>query len=155
MMRKTSFLLALLLAASFVTPMFAADDEQDIRTLTDEFCKAILAKNLDAIDHIFDPDPSNIYWDINEGPLVGIPNLKRVWRAATTNYTISKFNFRPDMKVYVKGTEAFQTGTWEQTQVANSGTERNIIGRATILWKKTPNGWRVYHYHASITPRGR
>lgn len=133
---------------------FAADDEQEIRALTDEFCRSIVSKNLDVIDRIFDPDPNNIYWDINEGPLLGIPNLKRVWRAATTNYTISKFNFRPDMKVIVKGSEALQTGTWEQTQVGG-GSERNIVGRATILWKKTPGGWRVYHYHASITPRGR
>jgi ketosteroid isomerase-like protein len=138
----------------FATCSFAApDDEQEIRNLTDQFCKAIVARNIDAIDGVFDPDPSNIYYDINEGPLVGLDRLKQVWRAAVTNQTISRFEFGRDMKVTVRGTEALQTGSWEQS-IQRGGSQRNIVGRATILWHKTSSGWRVYHYHASITPRG-
>ncbi len=141
---------AIVLLATLAYPTFAQSDEQQIRTLTDEFCKAIVAKNLDAIDKIFDPDPSNIYYDINEGPLVGMDRLKQVWRAATTNQTISRFQFGSDMKVSIRGNEALQTGSWSQT----INQTRSINGRATILWRKTPAGWRVYHYHASVTPRG-
>ena len=132
----------------------APDDQQEIRALTDQFCKSIVAKNLDAIDKIFDADPSNVYYDINEGPLVGMARLKQVWRAAITNNTISKFSFLPDMQISVNGDHALQTGKWEQ-QIDGRGSSRQIVGRATILWKKSSGGWRVYHYHASITPGGR
>jgi ketosteroid isomerase-like protein len=126
-------------------------DEDAIRKMTQDFCKSIVDKDLTVIDRMFDAGPDNIYYDINEGPL-SFERLKRVWRAATTNYTISRFEFTDDMKVVVKGDEAIQTGTWEQTQVKKDGGSRDIVGRASILWKKTSDGWRAYHYHASVTP---
>lgn len=128
----------------------AQDDEQQIRTLTDQFCKAMEAGDLSIIDRIFDLSPQNVFYDINEGPLTP-ERLKRVWTAATTNYDIKRFVFT-DMRVDVDGNRALQTGSWEQTQAAKTGESRDIVGRATILWKKTPSGWKVYHYHASITP---
>jgi ketosteroid isomerase-like protein len=131
-----------------------SSDEAGIRTLTMEFCNAIVAGDLSGLDKVFDTEASNVYYDINEG-MVGFNRLRQVWQAATGNYNITRFEFGPDMKITVKGTEAVQTGSWRQTQVARSGGSRDISGRATILWKKTPAGWRVYHYHASVTPRGR
>jgi ketosteroid isomerase-like protein len=148
---KKVFATTLLLVFS-VWCFAAPEDEQEIRALTDQFCKAIVARNIDAIDSVFDSDPANIYYDINEGPLVGLDRLKQVWRAAVTNQTISRFQFGNDMKISVRGTEALQTGSWDQT-ISRGGSQRSIVGRATILWRKTPKGWRVYHYHASITPR--
>jgi ketosteroid isomerase-like protein len=129
-------------------------DEAAIRTLTSEFTAAIVKGDLSSLDKVFDADTANVYYDINEG-MVGFNRLLQVWRAATTNYKITRFEFGPDMKISVQGNEAVQTGSWQQTQEARTGTSRDIAGRATILWKKTPAGWRVYHYHASITPRGR
>jgi ketosteroid isomerase-like protein len=126
------------------------DDEQQIRSLTDKFCRAMEAGDLSIIDQIFDLSPENVFYDINEGPL-SPERLKRVWTAATTNYEIKRFVFT-DMRVVVEGDRALQTGSWEQTQAAKTGQSRDIVGRATILWKKTPSGWKVYHYHASITP---
>lgn len=142
----------LLLGAVSVALQAASEDEEQIRQLTTEFCQAIVSKDLSIIDRVFDSDPSNIYYDINEGPLTGLDRLKRVWRAATTNFTISQFSFSDDMKVDVFGDHALQTGTWTQTQESPDGTSREIVGRATILWKKTPDGWKAFHYHASITP---
>ncbi len=95
---------------------------------------------------------SNIYYDINEGPLVGFDRLKRVWTAATTNFTISKFDFTEDMKIWVNGDNAIQVGSWMQTQENRSGQSRDIKGRATVLWRKRDGAWKVWHYHASITP---
>ncbi len=80
--------------------------------------------------------------------------LEQVWGAAVTNNTISKFEFLGDMQIAITDDHALQTGKWEQVVQGGSG-QRQIVGRATILWKKTPAGWRVYHYHASITPGGR
>ncbi len=127
-------------------------DVADIKALTEEFCQAIVSKDLSIIDRVFDGDPSNIYYDINEGPMIGLDRLKRIWRAATTNYTISAFTFSDDMKIEVEGVRALQTGIWTQTQLKPDGSTRDFQGRATILWKKTAEGWRAYHYHASITP---
>ncbi len=144
-----SIFVAFLLTA---TALPAADDEAQIQELTSEFCRAIVSKDLSIIDRVFDADPTNIYWDINEGPMVGLDRLKRIWRAATTNYTITRFEFADDAKVEVEGDRALQTGKWTQTQLKQDGTTRDFEGRATILWKRTGEGWRVYHYHASITP---
>lgn len=153
-MKTTAGVLVILV--SIGTPVYgAASDEQTIRALTQEFCESIVSKDLSVLDRIFDSDPSNIYYDINEGPLVGMERLRRIWRAAATNYTISRFVFTDDMNVQVTGDLAVQTGTWEQTQVQNDGSSRELVGRATILWKKTAEGWRAYHYHASITPPSR
>ncbi len=142
------------LALAFLAPLLRASDqdEAEIRALTEQFCQAIVAKDLTIIDRIFDSDPSNIYYDINEGPMVGLDRLKRIWRAATTNYTISKFDFSEDLKIEIDGERALQTGTWTQTQLRQDGSSRDFEGRATILWRKTAEGWRAYHYHASITP---
>lgn len=141
------------LALLLVVPVWAADTDVDqIKKLTLDFTAAIVAKDLSVIDRIFDNDAGNIYYDINEGPLTSVARLKQVWRAATTNYTLAKFEFSPDMKIVVKGDEALQTGSWTQTQQRRDGSSRDFSGRATILWKRTPAGWKVYHYHASITP---
>jgi ketosteroid isomerase-like protein len=137
-----------------VMPMaaFAQNAEQEIRAKTRKFTEAIVSKNLAILDDVFEKDPSNIYYDINEGPLVGFERLKRVWTAATTNYTISRFDFNDDMKILVDGNNAVQVGTWVQTQVARSGQSRDIKGRVTVLWRKRDGAWKVWHYHASITP---
>ena len=130
----------------------AQDPQAEIQAKTKKFTEAIVSKDLSILDQVFEKDPTDIYYDINEGPLVGFDRLKRVWTAATTNYTISKFDFSDDMKIIVDGNNAIQTGTWTQTQVAKSGASRDIKGRATILWRKKEGQWRVWHYHASITP---
>ena len=130
----------------------AQDAQTEIQAKTKKFTEAIVSKDLSILDQVFEKDPTDIYYDINEGPLVGFDRLKRVWTAATTNYTISKFEFSDDMKIIVDGNSAIQTGTWTQTQVAKSGASRDIKGRATILWRKKEGQWRVWHYHASITP---
>jgi len=129
----------------------AQDPQAEIQAKTKKFTEAIVSKDLSILDQVFEKDPTDIYYDINEGPLVGFDRLKRVWTAATTNQTISKFEFNDDMKIIVDGNSAIQTGTWTQTQVTKTGT-RDIKGRATILWRKKDGQWRVWHYHASITP---
>jgi ketosteroid isomerase-like protein len=139
-----------LLALVFPSRAKAQDAEREIRTLTEEFCEAMEAGDLSILDRIFDLSPTNVFYDINEGPL-SPERLKRVWTAATTNYDIARFVFT-EMRVDLDGERALETGSWEQTQTNKAGESRDIAGRATILWKKTPSGWKVYHYHASVTP---
>lgn len=147
---KTLALLCFLAITS--APALAQNPEQEIRAKTKKFTEAIVSKNLAVLDDMFEKDPSNIYYDINEGPLVGFDRLKRVWTAATTNFTISKFDFADDMKILVNGDNAVQVGSWMQTQENRSGQSRDIKGRATVLWRKRDGAWKVWHYHASITP---
>jgi ketosteroid isomerase-like protein len=104
------------------------------------------------LDQVFETDPGNVYYDINEGPLTGFERLKRVWTAAITNYSITKFTFGDDMKISLVGDVAVQVGTWTQTQQNKAGESREIEGRATILWRQRDGEWRVFHYHASVTP---
>jgi ketosteroid isomerase-like protein len=132
---------------------YGQDDQSQIRALTSEFCAAMVKGDLSVLDRIFDPSPSNVYYDINEGPLMGLARLKRIWQAATRNSRLTKFEFGNDMRIDVDGNHALQTGTWTQAQIQQDGTTREVTGRATILWKKTGDGWRVYHYHGSVTPR--
>ncbi|MBZ5537424.1 MAG: DUF4440 domain-containing protein [Acidobacteriia bacterium] len=149
-MKKTVF--SLLLVMLVAVPAMAQEPEQAIREKTKKFTGAIVAKDLSILDEIFDKDPGNVFYDINEGPLVGFPRLKRVWTAAVTNFTISAFDFNPDMRIWVNGDQAVQAGSWKQTQVTKDGRSREILGRATILWHMSEGQWRVWHYHASITP---
>jgi len=146
------FKAALLLIIFVPGLVFAQGPEQEIRAKTKKFTDAIVSKDLSVLDDVFEKDTADIYYDINEGPLVGFDRLKRVWTAAVTNYAISRFEFGDDMKVWVNGDEATQVGTWIQTQVNKGGQSRDIRGRATILWRKRNGQWRVWHYHASITP---
>ena len=147
-------LTAMLLSIA-VSPVLAAgsDDEAAIRALTREFCSAVVAGDLSILDRTFDPDPSNVYYDINEGPLVGLDRLRRVWQAATRNSRLASFEFHDDLKVSIDGDRALETGTWTQSQVQADGSSRQIDGRATILWTKKSGSWKVFHYHASVTPR--
>jgi len=146
----------LCLLAMLSAVALAQNPEQEIRAKTKKFTEAIVSKNLAILDDMFEKDPTNIYYDINEGPLVGFERLKRVWTAATTNFTISRFDFTDDMKIWVNGDNGVQVGTWMQTQENRSGQSRDIKGRATVLWRKRDGVWRVWHYHASMTPpRGR
>lgn len=149
-MKKT--LGAFLLIALTSVPLWAQDVEQTIREKTKRFTRAIVSKDLSILDEVFEQNPNNIYYDINEGPLVGFVRLKRVWTAATTNFTLSAFDFGEDMKIWVDGNQAVQVGSWKQTQVNKAGQSRDIAGRATILWRKSDGQWRVWHYHGSITP---
>ena len=147
---KTLPLILILLVAPVVA--YGQDAQQEIQAKTKKFTEAIVSKDLSVLDQVFEKDPNNIFYDINEGPLAGFDRLKRVWTAATTNYTISRFEFGDDMKILVNGDNAVQTGTWTQTQVTKAGQGRDIKGRATVLWRKRDGQWRVWHYHASITP---
>ena len=124
----------------------------EIKAKTKQFTEAIVSKDLSVLDKMFESQAGNVYYDINEGPLLTFDRLKRVWTAATTNFTISKFDFNDDMKIDKVGDVLVQTGTWAQTQVAKSGASRDIVGRVTVLWRRTGNEWRVFHYHGSITP---
>lgn len=148
--RLVLFLIVTLVGCAGVGAALAQDDETQIRALTEKFCRSMEQGDLSILDELFDFSPGNVFYDINEGPLTP-ERLKRVWTAATTNYEIRRFVFT-EMNVRVDGDRALQTGNWEQTQAAKTGEARDIAGRATILWKKTPSGWRVYHYHASVTP---
>lgn len=130
-----------------------ADDEAVIRSLTADFCAAVVKGDLSVLDRFFDANPANVFYDINEGPLQGLDRLKRVWQAATRNSRLSRFEFGPDTKVSLDGDRALQTGAWTQAQMQPDGTSREVVGRATILWKRTSEGWKVYHYHGSVTPR--
>ena len=147
---RTLALLCLL--AALPVAAFAQNPEQEIRAKTKKFTEAIVSKNLAILDDVFEKDSTNIYYDINEGPSVGFDRLKRVWTAATTNFTISKFDFAEDMKIWVSGNDAVQVGSWMQTQENKSGQSRDIKGRATVLWRKRDGVWKVWHYRASITP---
>ena len=130
----------------------AQTPEEEIRSKTAKFTASIVSKDLSVLDEVFESDPDNVYYDINEGPLTGFERLKRVWTAAVTNNSITRFDFANDMKIVVKGETALQTATWTQTQVSRSGQSREIFGRATVLWRNRNGAWRVYHYHASVTP---
>lgn len=129
-----------------------ADLVADIKAKTRQFTEAIVSKDLSVLDRMFELQSGNVYYDINEGPLVTFDRLKRVWTAATTNFTISRFEFNDDLKIDQVGDVLVQTGTWAQTQVTKAGTSRDIAGRVTVLWRRTGNEWRVFHYHGSITP---
>jgi ketosteroid isomerase-like protein len=124
----------------------------EIKAKTKQFTEAIVSKDLSVLDKMFESQAGNVYYDINEGPLLTFDRLKRVWTAAITNFTISKFDFNEDLRVDKIGDVLLQTGTWVQTQVSKSGASRNISGRVTVLWRKSGNEWRVFHYHGSITP---
>ncbi len=130
----------------------AQDVEAEIRAKTKRFTTAIVSKDLAILDEMFEKSPANVYYDINEGPLSGFDRLKRVWTAAVTNFSITKFDFLDDMRIVQFGDNALQTGRWVQTQVNKAGDSRDITGRASILWRKNDGQWRVWHYHASITP---
>jgi len=143
-------LFAIFVAGTAIVAQAAEDDEAEIRASTEKFCNSMVQGDLSILDELFDMSPGNVFYDINEGPLTP-ERLKRVWTAATTNYEIRRFVFT-EMKVNVESDRALQTGSWEQTQAAKTGETRDIAGRATILWKRTPAGWKVYHYHASVTP---
>jgi ketosteroid isomerase-like protein len=138
--------------AAASTSTAPADIVADIKAKTKQFTEAIVSKDLSVLDKMFESQAGNVYYDINEGPLLTFDRLKRVWTAATTNFTISKFEFNDDLKVDKVGDVLVQTGTWTQTQVTKAGTSRDIAGRVTVLWRKTGNDWRVFHYHGSITP---
>ncbi|HEY6327691.1 MAG TPA: nuclear transport factor 2 family protein [Blastocatellia bacterium] len=143
---------AFVLVLLFAIVAAAQGPEQEIRQKTKKFTQAIVSKDLSVLDDVFEKDPDDIFYDINEGPLVGFARLKRVWTAAVTNYSITQFDFGDDMKIFVDGDHAAQVGTWTQTQANRAGQSREIKGRATILWRKRDGQWRVWHYHASITP---
>ncbi|MGE0455872.1 MAG: DUF4440 domain-containing protein [Vicinamibacteria bacterium] len=143
-----------LLVLTVATPALAQaqDLEKEIRAKTATFTQAIVSKDLSVLDKVFETAPDDVYYDINEGPLVGFERLKRVWTAAVTNFTISRFEFGDDMRILPQGEVVLQVGGWTQTQVNKAGESREIAGRATILWRKRDGQWKVFHYHASITP---
>jgi ketosteroid isomerase-like protein len=143
--------LAVALIFACAVPALAQSPEQIIPDKTKKFTQAIVTKDLSVLDDVFEKDPDDLFFDINEGPLVGFDRLKRVWTAATSNYTISSFDFT-NVKIMVDGDHAFQIGTWTQTLVTKDAQSRDVRGRATILWRKRDGQWRVWHYHASITP---
>jgi ketosteroid isomerase-like protein len=147
-MRFTGILVALLL----VPAVYAQTAEDEIRAKSKKFTDAIVSKDLSILDDVFEKDPENIYYDINEGPLNGFDRLKRVWTAAVTNYSITRFDLHDDMRISVQGDHAAQMATWTQTQVSRAGQSRDIQGRVTVLWRKRDGAWRVWHYHASVTP---
>jgi len=73
----------ILAAVLLVHTAFAQNAEEQIRAQTRKFTEAIVSKDLSVLDDVFEKDPADIFYDINEGPLTGFDRLKRVWSAAT------------------------------------------------------------------------
>ncbi|HYK87575.1 MAG TPA: AtzH-like domain-containing protein [Acidobacteriota bacterium] len=146
---KITGVLVMLLASQVA---WAQSAEDEIRVKTKKFTEAIVSKDLSVLDDVFEKDSENIYYDINEGPLAGFDRLKRVWTAAVTNNSITRFELHDDMRIVVFGDHAAQTATWSQTQVNRAGQSRDLNGRVTVLWRQRDGAWRVWHYHASVTP---
>ncbi len=84
-------LASILLVICLIPTAFAQSPEEQIRAWTKKFTEAIVSKDLSVLDEIFEKDPDNIFYDINEGPLRGFDRLKSVWTAATINNSITRF----------------------------------------------------------------
>lgn len=90
---KIARVLAVLLLAQVA---YAQSAEEEIRAKIKKFTEAIVSKDLSVLDDVFEKDPADVFYDINEGPLVGFDRLKRVWTAAVTNYSITRFDFHSE-----------------------------------------------------------
>ena len=47
----------------------AQDAQTEIQAKTKKFTEAIVSKDLSVLDQVFEKDPTNIYYNINEGPV--------------------------------------------------------------------------------------
>jgi|HubBroStandDraft_6_1064221.scaffolds.fasta_scaffold872833_1 hypothetical protein len=63
--------LAVALIFACAVPVLAQSPEQIIQDKTKKFTQAIVTKDLSVLDDVFEKDPDDLFFDINEGPLWG------------------------------------------------------------------------------------
>jgi ketosteroid isomerase-like protein len=139
------FLLALLLLASCAsTPPGAQDDEALIRAALDASTAAWNRGSLAGHLAIYDPSVTAM---TKQGPRRGVAPIEEAFSRTYFRDGKPKQQLRTEqLAIRMLSTEsALMTGRF----VLSGGEEKEQSGWFTLLWLRTPSGWKVVHDHTS------
>lgn len=128
----------------------SSDEPEGLREENDRFYRALETLDLEAMDRVWMHEAwvrcIHPGWDV----LVGWPAVRKSWeqifantgwiRVTTTSLAVRRFG---DVGVVA----------CSENLSATQGTDVGLaVAQATNLFLRTPEGWRMFHHHASPAP---
>lgn len=147
MNRPRSWLVLALLAATFAAPAATADWAADEAEIRQRLADSALAFNRgDLPGHLAAYDES-VTFMTKEGPRPGVAAIEKAFRETyfRDGKAIQQLRFE-ELAVRPLGPDAaLATARW----VLSGGEGAEQSGWFTVVWRRTPAGWRVVHDHSS------
>jgi uncharacterized protein (TIGR02246 family) len=124
-------------------------DEAAIRALHTQYAAALKAKDVDAIMRIYAPDV--LAYDVAPPrEHAGAAAYRKDWEAFMSGFKgAPKFEVS-DLFVETSGALGWSHSILHVTGTDPAGKPNDITVRVTDIYRKTANGWRIVHEHASV-----
>ena len=136
------FLLVVMLFVS--TPLFAQDDEAQMLAALNASTEAWNRGSLTGHLAIYDPSVTAM---TKQGPRRGVKPIEEAFSRTYFRDGKPKQQLRTEQVAMrmLSAESALMTGRF----VLSGGEEKEQSGWFTLIWMRTPSGWRVVHDHSS------
>lgn len=72
-----------------------------------------------------------------------------IWDGLLPNLSYVDNRITSEPEVYIDGDLAVSTLVWSTTFISADGKEQRIPTISTLVWQRTPQGWRIVHEHGT------
>lgn len=123
---------------------------EELREINERFYRSLETLDLASMEGVWLPEPwvrcIHPGWDV----LVGWDDIRDSWRRIFENTPWIRVT-ATQVEIEVFGDIAL-VGCAENITTGQDGDVGVAVAQATNLFKRTPDGWRMIHHHASSAP---
>jgi hypothetical protein len=132
------------------TIMITADDREAVHRANDLFYRAIETLDVNVMDRVWVHDAGAHCVHPRWEAITGWEAVRRSWEHIFSNNSWMRVT-PTTVRVEVAADIAVVTCT-ENITVKSADEVGLTVNQATNLFRKTPEGWRLFHHHASPAP---
>ena len=135
------------------------NDEAQIEQLSEDWIQAWSpqedAENFNFMEHFSDfyAEGNDLILFDNADPQARIASSAEeygnIWDGLLPNLSYVDNRITSEPKVYLDGDIAVSTMVWETTFTSSDGKEQKVPTLGTLVWQRTPQGWRIVHEHGT------
>jgi ketosteroid isomerase-like protein len=149
-MTKSAFsraMFVVLLLAQGCRPSNSADDlggEKEVRQAMDRFLTALNTLDLVQIDSMFTDDVSAFVPSVQGTAVKGRAAMRQIFDGYA-----ARFPDGPPPPTVPQDLVVFSSRGLGVVAFVVPDSARGVVRRRTFVFRRTPSGWRISHYHAS------
>lgn len=128
------------------------ESERAVAALIETYRQGFLQLDPELLGSIWDREHDPLVYVAMErsGPIYGWPTIKRYYEALPEHIEQMLAKSVDDVRIDVLGDAAaafFQFHS--KVRIRGREAQHEVAGRATMLFRRAPAGWRVIHFHES------
>ena len=146
-----TLLLVLLLAVSGAARAQPTTDEQQLRTLLDNYMKAVNTLDPGLIDSIWSHSPE-VSFIHPRGTAIGFEHIRDDFYKNTMSLFSQRELILENPALHIYGDSAWSEMTWTFHATLKDGPKITTTGRETQIYRKENGAWHIVHVHYSGPP---